>query len=36
VALAFLIVFTEMGWTRAVRDTPLLQSWVSRGAIYAL
>lgn len=36
VVLAFLIVFTELGWTRAVRETPLLQNWVSRGSIYAL
>lgn len=36
VILAFLIVFNELGWTRFVRETPLLQNWVSRGSIYAL
>lgn len=36
VALSFLVVFAELGWTKAVRDTPLLQNWASRGAIYAL
>ncbi|EWM28473.1 Golgi apparatus membrane protein TVP15 [Nannochloropsis gaditana] len=28
------VVFTELGWTQAVRDTWLLQNWISRGAIY--
>lgn len=34
VIFAFGVIFTEMGWTQAIRDTWLLQNWVSRGAIY--
>jgi hypothetical protein len=30
------IIFAEMGWTQAVRETPLIQNWMTRGAVYAL
>ena len=34
VLFSFGVVFTEMGWTQAIRDTWLLQSWIGRGVIY--
>ena len=30
------VVFSEMEWTHALREFPLIQNWVTRGLIYIL
>lgn len=30
------VIFSELGWTQAVRETVIIQNWFTRGALYVL